>query len=186
MKKQTVAVDLDGVLAQYMSWRGVEHIGDPIFGASSFLKELRKNFFVMIFTCRCSAAFNPGYDEATLRKHVEDWLHKWGLEYDAVYAGQGKPLATAYVDDRAVNCQPMKSGLAYSAALHGVDQLARVAEAAEDGNYIEELEKLGVAPDGSATNVVATAIVDNFPCRTCAFFVGEDCTYYDGDCFVIG
>lgn len=34
MQKKTVAVDLDGVLADYSTgWQGIEHIGDPIPGA---------------------------------------------------------------------------------------------------------------------------------------------------------
>jgi hypothetical protein len=181
MKKQTVAVDLDGVLAKYMSWQGVENIGDPIEGARQFMKELSKNYYVIVFTTRCSATFNPGFTSKQLVSYVLRWLMQHDIPHDSVYAGQGKPLATAYVDDRGVSCEPQKSSLAYDAALHQVDRLARITEAASDGDYIEELEKMNVAPDG--TPIVKMG--DLFPCRTCAFFVGEECTYLEGDCIAI-
>jgi hypothetical protein len=104
----------------------------------------------MIFTCRVSPQFNPGYSARTLLEHVKGWLDRHELEYDAVYQGQGKPLATAYIDDRAINCQPMLSRVHYYSALHLVDQLARKTEAATDGDYIEELAKLGVSPAGES------------------------------------
>ena len=51
-RKKTVCVDVDGVLAQYDRWRGVDHIGDPIFGAKEFVADLRKKYKVVIHTTR--------------------------------------------------------------------------------------------------------------------------------------
>jgi len=53
--KKSVCVDLDGVLAQYDGWKGVEHIGDPIPGAVQFTKKLQEVARVVIFTTRTNA-----------------------------------------------------------------------------------------------------------------------------------
>jgi len=37
---KTIAIDLDGVLAQYDGWKGPDHYGDPMPGAVDFLKAL--------------------------------------------------------------------------------------------------------------------------------------------------
>jgi hypothetical protein len=186
MKKQTVAVDLDGVLAKYLSWQGIENIGNPIPGAQQFMQDLKDRFFVIVFTTRCSAAYNPDYTRTKLVVEVEKWLAKHEIPYNSVYSGQGKPLATAYVDDRAVSCEPMKATnphLAYNSALWQVDRLARIAEAASDGDYIAELAKMNVAPDG--TRLVPGLAKSLFPCRKCEHFVGEECQYDDGDCVIV-
>jgi len=107
--QKTVCVDLDGVLAQYDGWKGVEHIGDPIPGAVKFTKRLQEMARVVIFTTRTNA--DPKISERSesvemLTQRVKLWLDAHGFAYDEIYVGQGKPLASAYVDDRAVECCP--------------------------------------------------------------------------------
>lgn len=99
--KKTVCVDLDGTIAQYDGWKGLDHIGDPLPGAKEFLERLGEKYSIMIYTTRCNEHFNV---EAAhlLRGRVEAWLLKHGLRYDDIYTGQGKPVAIAYVDDRSV------------------------------------------------------------------------------------
>jgi len=153
VKKQSVCVDLDGVLARYEGWTGVEDIGKPIAGAKLFMQDLMKEFYVIVFTTRASAQFNPGYSEEELKIFVEKWLNKHGIPYDSIYTGRGKPLATAYVDDRAVSCAPMRvknPHLAFNNALWEVKRLAKITEEANDGDYIRELEKMGLLYDGSS------------------------------------
>ncbi len=123
--KKNVAVDVDGVLAQYDGWKGVEHIGDPIPGAVEFTKKLQEIARVVIFTTRVNA--DPkisGRNESVemLTQRVKLWLDAHGFAYDEIYVGQGKPLAAAYVDDRAVTCCPQDgaSDCEYKAALYDV------------------------------------------------------------------
>ena len=123
--KKSVAVDVDGVLAQYDGWKGVEHIGDPIPGAVEFTKKLQEIARVVIFTTRVNA--DPkisGRNESVemLTQRVKLWLDAHGFAYDEIYVGQGKPLAAAYVDDRAVTCCPQDgaSDCEYKAALYDV------------------------------------------------------------------
>lgn len=151
-KKKNVAVDLDGVLAQYDGWKGRDHIGHPIKGAREFLLDLReRGYRVVVYTTRCNVSMNSDvvpseYGETTiagsLRKLVESWLAKWGMPYDEVYVGQGKPHATAFVDDRAVSCQPQDHGdAAFLQALRELDGL--------DGMYDTKDTKDVVAESGT-------------------------------------
>ncbi len=107
--KKTVCVDLDGVLAHYDGWKGVDHIGDPIKGALEFLVELRKEYIVSIFTTRCNPNANKGYTVEELADKVKAWLDENEMPYDDVYTEQGKPLCEAFIDDRAISCKPLKS-----------------------------------------------------------------------------
>lgn len=126
VKKPTVAVDLDGVLAQYDGkWRGVEQIGDPIPGAVEFTQELSKFADVLIWTTRTNQEVNFEFGLADLRELVAKWLDLHGFSYRAVYVGEGKPIACAYVDDRAVTCRPQQywSHSAFSEAMIHIKEL---------------------------------------------------------------
>jgi len=97
--KKDVCVDLDGVLADYEEgWKGSDHIGYPIPGAVDFVKELSSFCKVIIHTSRSSI---PGVLDS-----IKNWLDTHGFEYDSIWEGEGKPIASAYVDDRAVLCDP--------------------------------------------------------------------------------
>ncbi len=104
-----VCVDLDGVLARYDGWRGVEHFGEPLPGAIEFTRDLMEWADVIIFTSRLRAdgGKKPLHEREKL---VRQWLDEHGFRYAEVYAGQGKPTASAYIDDRAVSCNPQTEG----------------------------------------------------------------------------
>ncbi len=108
MKKKMIAVDLDGVLARYEGWKGIEHIGEPIEGAREFLESLSTLGRVMIYTTRCNSGENYPESTVKLASYIWDWLtiHEMRSSVFQVYIGQGKPRASAYVDDRAVACRP--------------------------------------------------------------------------------
>lgn len=128
--RRTVAVDLDGVLAEYDGWEGLDAIGDPVEGAEAFLEALSERFEVVIYTTRLNP--NP-FDEDTPRTSLErckqivvGWLERHDLPYDDVFVGTGKPIAVAYVDDRAVTCKPQQGAplAEFRAALVHVAALA--------------------------------------------------------------
>jgi hypothetical protein len=104
--RKTVAVDLDGVLAQYDGWKGLDFIGEPILGAHEFLAELHKFADILIYTVRCTEGMNGPEKAHLLVNRVRDWLDKNGMVYDTIWDGQGKPLYAAIIDDRAVICLP--------------------------------------------------------------------------------
>jgi len=73
MSKGRIGVDLDGTLAYYDEWRGLEHIGEPIPTMVSKVKEaLRNNEDVTIFTARVA----PPNDAARARSIIERWCEK--------------------------------------------------------------------------------------------------------------
>lgn len=139
-RKKTVAVDLDGTISQYEEWKGLDHFGDPIKGAREFLAKLSENYEVLIYTTRTCLAINDPEKarqavEANrlhilenaadfIARKIERWLDKHNLPYDRVYVGQGKPIASAYIDDRAVSCRPQEHCHAYQMALLQTDFLA--------------------------------------------------------------
>lgn len=118
-RRPRVCLDLDGVLAQYDKWRGVEHIGDPIPGALKFVKDLSKIAEVVIFSSRCAQDIAEGsrITPGQLRIHIIEWLEKHKFPYSDVYVGQGKPRAAAFIDDRAVQCSPQNDEDAFKNAL---------------------------------------------------------------------
>lgn len=111
MRRQSVAIDLDGTLAAYDGWKGLEHIGDPLPGAQDFVRGIREFAKVVIWTTRSN------YDVNGPNSHfvVKAWLDKHGFEYDEIFVGPVKPLVAAFVDDRAVTCRPQEDSDAATA-----------------------------------------------------------------------
>lgn len=69
--EEWIGIDLDGTLAFYDGWRGIEHIGEPIAPMIEFVKNLiSQNKKIKIFTAR-----------ATNLKAVP-YIHKWLIEND--------------------------------------------------------------------------------------------------------
>ena len=118
-RKPRVCLDLDGVLAQYDKWKGVDHIGDPIPGALEFSKQLAKICEIVIFTSRCAQDVLEGsrITPGQLKVKVIEWLEKHKFPFTDVYTGQGKPRAAAFIDDRGVNCSPQTDKDAFTTAL---------------------------------------------------------------------
>jgi len=104
-----ICVDLDGVLARYDGWRGMEHIGEPVDGAIEFTQRMSEWADIIIFTTRLRI---KGVKQplSEREKIVRKWLDKHGFTYAEIYTGQGKPAAAAYIDDRAVSCRPQMDG----------------------------------------------------------------------------
>jgi len=128
--KQTVLVDVDGVLAEYDGWDGLDNIGNPIPGARGFLNGLQTSGYeIVIYSTRANAVLNA--DELSLRERatcpetvvrkLAEWLDEHNMPYDRIETG--KPLAVAIIDDRAVPCRPQSE------------------DSVQPGNSVEEFEK---------------------------------------------
>lgn len=116
--RRTVAIDLDGVLAKYQGWRGLDHIGAPYSGAVDFVESLIADFDVVIHTARVNPDWKDreGEDVEQLAERIYKWLRQHSFpEGVKVWTGVGKPIAAVYIDDRAIRCEP---GIASDARLH--------------------------------------------------------------------
>ncbi len=103
MKKPTICFDLDGTLANYDDgWQGIEVIGKPLARGCKLLRAASKYCKIIIFTCRANMSLNKGHTIDEVRQIIANWLITNNLPFDEIYFGQGKPIADAYVDDRAV------------------------------------------------------------------------------------
>lgn len=129
-KKRRVCLDLDGVLAEYHGWDDSDHIGAPIPGALEFAKSVAKLADIIIFTGRCSdepgdrdvvSGLSPGQ----MRIKVVAWLEKHGFPFADVYIGQGKPRASAFIDDRAISCSPQFDPKAFKEAHTALNALLK-------------------------------------------------------------
>jgi hypothetical protein len=127
--KKTIAVDLDGVLAEYHEWKGLDVFGPPLPGARLFLIELRKVGEVVIYTTRCCEELNPPEKAHLLVNRVRQWLDRHNMPYDHIWSGQGKPIYACIIDDRAIPCEPQRHGEdAYVRALERAVTLCELAK----------------------------------------------------------
>ena len=68
--------DLDGTLAEYDGWHGIDHIGKPIMPMCNLMKKLRaEGQKVKILTARVSPR-TDGTDTKEARKHIEKWCEE--------------------------------------------------------------------------------------------------------------
>ncbi len=116
--KAKVCVDLDGVLA-VRTTGPLSEIGPPMDGAVEFMRELAGDAEIMILTSRLAGKTGKARDE--IAQAIAAWLDANAIPYHAIHIGPGKPMAHAYVDDRAVSCRPEVDGLAaFSEAIRSI------------------------------------------------------------------
>jgi len=99
-----IGVDLDGTLAVFDGWKGVNHIGKPVpIMVRRVLAWLNEGKKVKIFTARVSC---PGFDVNT----VHDWLETNGLPKLEVTNVKDYAMMHMY-DDRCTQVQRNTGGL---------------------------------------------------------------------------
>lgn len=101
MNKKTIAFDFDGVIHRYSKgWQDGSIYDKPVEGIGIVIDQLRMaGYKVVVYSTRCSTPFGI--------LSVETWLEKHKIKVDGVT--DTKPIAMAYVDDRAIpfggNCE---------------------------------------------------------------------------------
>lgn len=99
--EEWVGFDLDGTLAKYDGWKGIDHIGDPVAPmvvVAKLLHLLGKK--IKILTARVAPRRDgEGGDKA--RKYVEDWCRK-NLGFVPEITYEKDASMAALFDDRAV------------------------------------------------------------------------------------
>ena len=94
-----IGVDLDGTLAEYDGWKGIEHIGRPIPYMLQRVEEwLKQGTTVKIFTAR----YGEGEEQIRI---IQDWLESIGLPRLEVTATKDFNMIECW-DDRSVQIVP--------------------------------------------------------------------------------
>jgi adenylylsulfate kinase len=114
--RKCVAIDVDGVLAQYDSWEGIDVIGSPIPGAVEFVAAIAVHYDVIIHSCRCTSSLNR-LAVHLLANKLRPWLDGHDFVYHHIWTEEGKPVADYYIDDRGVYCNPQKDSDAFMTTL---------------------------------------------------------------------
>ena len=99
---KTVAIDFDGTIAHYDGWKGIGHIGTPIDGVRELLLGLKAaGYRIVIHTCRATPDVNGDLVGEAVG-YIQEWMGHHQIPYDEIWQGVGKPVACAYIDDRAI------------------------------------------------------------------------------------
>lgn len=123
----SVALDFDGTLATYLAWVDPTHIDAPFDGAAAFTQRLRAlGLHIIIHSCRTNPELNGPGGVIAAKEAMIEWMDKHAIAYDEIWTNPGKPVASAYVDDRGVSCRPADNPQAYEMALEQVKFLANV------------------------------------------------------------
>ena len=70
-KEEEIGVDLDGTLAKYTTWKGIEHIGEPIPAMVNRVKRwLKQGKKVKIFTARAAEKEAIPYIKKWCKEHL--------------------------------------------------------------------------------------------------------------------
>lgn len=97
-----IGCDLDGTLAHYDEWRGVEHIGEPIPLMVERVKSwLAEGKDVRIFTARVAPLDEDGMQWFAARGHIVEWCIKHLGRELPVTCIKDRHMVELY-DDRAV------------------------------------------------------------------------------------
>lgn len=102
MERYAIAVDLDGTLAEYHGWKGIDHIGKPI---PAMVEKCRKAFEegkeIHIFTARL--ADEDIRDLEKIIEHIDNWISRENMPFDVTsYTCVKHKFFKEFWDDRAV------------------------------------------------------------------------------------
>jgi hypothetical protein len=94
-EQPTIAVDFDGVIADYSGWEGEKTFGLPRADVVGALQVLRtEGWKIVVFSCRATEEIRPYL--------VENSVPFDEINSNSSYQTEGvKPVATVYWDDRA-------------------------------------------------------------------------------------
>lgn len=97
-----IGVDLDGTLAHYDGWAGIEHVGEAVPRMLARVKGwVAAGREVRIFTARVSCA-EP--ELSVVRRVIAEWCAKYGLPDLAVTNVKDFGMVTLY-DDRCIQVE---------------------------------------------------------------------------------
>jgi hypothetical protein len=111
--KNVIALDFDGVIHNDSNgfFDGTIY-GTPIEGVEDCLKDLSKNYKIVIFSCK-SNPNRPLINNKTGTELIWDWLDKWNIKEYVSDVVWGKPNAFIYIDDKGFKFTNWKETYTY-------------------------------------------------------------------------
>lgn len=98
----TLCIDFDGVIHNHnLGFHDGTIYGDPIEGSLEALKELSLKYKIIIFTCKARPD-RPLVNNKTGAELVWEWLEKYNVAQYVNSVTALKPIASAYIDDKAI------------------------------------------------------------------------------------
>lgn len=98
MHKKTLSIDFDGTIVEHH----FPEVGPLKPGVKEAIDLLKEKYTIVISSCRTSALFNRGIANVHL-ENMKRCLDDNNIHYDRIDLGnEGKVVASAYIDDRAV------------------------------------------------------------------------------------
>ena len=174
--KEWVGFDLDGTLAKYDGWKGIEHIGEPIplMVVLAYIVHRLTDKDVKIFTAR--VAPRDGDDGSKARKYIGVWCEK-NLGFVPKITHQKDASMICCIDDRAYTVEQNTGKLAggLPSELFESSENTKKAHDISDGSYediakvfsgLSDKERYYVAPGhptfyGKVPPLVRTVAYDN-------------------------
>ena len=99
---KSIAIDFDGVLHDaYQGWGDGTCYGDPLPGAIEAIKQLSKQYQIIIFTAKAKPD-RPLVDGKTGAELIWKWLEKYNIKECFSEITAEKPRCLFYVDDKAI------------------------------------------------------------------------------------
>jgi len=97
---KVVILDFDGTIVDFK----YPDIGDLKPGAKEVIQQLKDmGYIIKIFSCRTSTELNPElYKRVKHKMGMIEFLDKHEIPYDEIITDSNKPIATFYIDDRAI------------------------------------------------------------------------------------
>ena len=147
MNIKAIVFDLDGTLAKYDGWKGVEHIGEPIGPMVALAKKLHdKGVKIKIFTAR--VAYPDTSDVA--RRRIEEWCADI-LGFAPPVTNEKDGLMVTCFDDRSLQVLPNTGVSAMNALALAVKTIGALTDGykncGEHQSAIDHLLKLYLATE---------------------------------------
>ena len=102
---KSIAIDFDGVLHDaYQGWGDGTCYGDPLPGAIEAIKQLSKQYQIIIFTAKAKSD-RPLVDGKTGVDLVKEWFIKYNILDCIIEVTSEKPRAELYIDDNGYRFQ---------------------------------------------------------------------------------
>ncbi|MHA2279942.1 MAG: hypothetical protein ACXAC5_03575 [Promethearchaeota archaeon] len=101
-KRETIAIDFDGVIHAYSKgWHDGTIYDIPVAGAREAMARLSALFYILIYSTRNYDRMINGDHQENQVAEMEAWLKKHHISYDEIHTQPGKPMCKLFVDDNA-------------------------------------------------------------------------------------